>query len=130
MHGNWNSDAQNSLAKARKATQPKDMVAALGKAIDGDTFAEKSTLLVYISSDSADALAELEQSLPGNCLVRKEAEVSRGREGGDVLWALAEAIRLSRAQLFIGSHYSSFSELVLYLRGDFGRSYSIIVGGS
>lgn len=128
MHGNWNGDAQNSIAKARKATQPKDLVAALKKAIDGDSFAAVSPLSVYISSDSTESLAELEGSLPGNCLVQKEGEVAREREAGDVLWALAEAIRLSRAQLFIGSHYSSFSELVLFLRGNFGQPYSIIVG--
>lgn len=112
--GNWSEGGQRKLIESRLLTGPEVFVGSIADNFGGQQQASK--LAIHVASDLQSSKEYISTSLRGRFAVVRTIPSLSGRSERAVRQALAEAYALAASDVFIGSRYSSFSELVLLLR--------------
>jgi hypothetical protein len=103
---NYDENSKNSVARWRAAAHWKNFEREMKRLIQRDPKQQ-----FFVCADNDDAQTCLQQSMPSNVITFHRSLFDRSRK--QVQDALLEAMALSHTKLFLGSNWSTFSELVI-----------------
>ena len=111
---NWSPESHDTIQFWRQKSHYANFIRRLEL-----LFKEDKAHRIFLAADMAETYRALEETFGENVIYLARPSFDRSRE--QLKYALADAILLSRCESFIGSTWSSFSEIAMRLADGFKR---------